>query len=436
LVDQHSNRLTLTQSTFEAAVENSAPPQDRLRYIHHIVYPPRWAALCDLAERYAKMGIVTSAAEMFEEIELWDEVVECYRRAGKENKAEQVVRKRLAESPTPRMWAALGDITKDPTHYERALEVSKGKYSGAYIALGKYYSEKGDFAKAVEYFKDAVDVKPLSPNVWFQLGALSMRLEDWPTALKAFTEVVQQEPEEGDAWANVAAIHMHNKEPSEAYPALNESLKLNRNNWRVWISKLYTCMDLKKYDEAIQACQVLIDFKSKRNASEGIPSLEEKVIRGIVGGVISTYQSAMDTDDTPAIDSSKRSLSRVRELLSQLELTMKTEPWLFETIAFFHESVGCDDLALDNLMKEYRALQSIRGWETDTAACPKLCEVISQIAALKLKETNMAELKKFKFLVNGVVKKITAAYFDHSKLPTTELDRLKEIVQKIEDKKS
>ncbi len=436
LVDQHSNRLTLTQSTFEAAVENSAPPQDRLRYIHQIVYPPRWAALCDLAERYAKMGIVTSAAELFEEVELWDEVVECYRRAGKENKAEQVVRKRLLEAETPRMWAALGDITKDPTHYERALEVSRGKYSGAYIALGKYHSDKGEFAKAVEYFKDAVDVKPLSPNVWFQLGALSMRLEDWSTALKAFTEVVQQEPEEGDAWANVAAIHMHNKEPSEAYPALNESLKLNRNNWRVWVSKLYTCMDLKKYDEAVQACQVLIDFKSKRNASEGIPSVEEKVIRGIVGGVISTYQQAKDADDTPALDSAKRSLSRVRELLTQLESTMKSEPWLFETTAFFHESVGCDDLALENLMKEYRALQSIRGWETDKSACPKLCEVISQIAALKHKENKKEELKKFKFLVNGVVKKIKAAYFDHSRLPTAELDRLNGIIQKIEEKQS
>ena len=79
--------------------------------------------MCDLAEQYAKMGIVTSAAELFEEIELWDEVVECYHRAGKENKTEQVVWKYLLESETLRMWAALGDITKDPIHYERALEV-------------------------------------------------------------------------------------------------------------------------------------------------------------------------------------------------------------------------------------------------------------------------------------------------------------------------
>ena len=222
LVDQHSNRLTLTQSTFEAAVENSAPPQERLKNLHYIVYPPRWEQLRDLAERYAAIGIVTSAAEIFEEIELWDEVVECYRRAGKEGKAEAIVRKRLEERETPRMWAALGDITKDYVCYEKALDLSGGKFSTAFIALGKHYSDKGDLLKAIDCFRSAVRVKPLSPHVWFRLGALSMKTEDWETALHAFTEVVQQEPEEADAWANVAAVHMRNRNPTEAYPALVE----------------------------------------------------------------------------------------------------------------------------------------------------------------------------------------------------------------------
>ena len=78
LVDQHSNHLTLTQSTFKSVEEDSAPAQDCIWNLHGIVYPPRWDMLGDLAERYAKLGAVTSAAEIFEEIELWDEVVECY----------------------------------------------------------------------------------------------------------------------------------------------------------------------------------------------------------------------------------------------------------------------------------------------------------------------------------------------------------------------
>jgi hypothetical protein len=57
LADQHTNRLTLTQST-KQSIEESAPAQDRLRNLHSIVYPPRWSMIKDLADRYAAMGIL------------------------------------------------------------------------------------------------------------------------------------------------------------------------------------------------------------------------------------------------------------------------------------------------------------------------------------------------------------------------------------------
>jgi len=222
LADQHSNRLTLTQSTFKSVEEDSAPAQDRLRNLHGIVYPPRWDMLRDLAERYTKLGVVTSAAEIFEEIELWDEVVECYRIAGKESKAEEVVRARLAERETPRMYAALGGLTHDPMYFERSLELSNGKFYDAHVALGKFYFDNGDLRKSLKHFQDGLEIKPLMPAVWFRVGTISMQLGEWDTALRAFTQVVQQEPEEGEAWANVAAIHMRRRNPSEAYPALIE----------------------------------------------------------------------------------------------------------------------------------------------------------------------------------------------------------------------
>ena len=396
LVDQHSNRLTITQSTFDS-VQDSAPPQERLVNLHSIVYPPRWAMLQDLAERYAKLGVVTTAAELFQEIEQWDEVVECFRHAGKVSQAEDIVRERLSESETPRMWAALGDLTNDPSHYRKALELSNGRYSDAYVALGKYHFDKGELEEAAEYYSKGLKIRPLMPHVWFRLGAISMRLGRWKEALNAFSEVVQQEPEEADAWANVAAVHMHNKMPAEAYPALNEvsltrvdsctlyrfiilflpalsllqSLKYRRNNWRVWQSKLFTCLDLAKYDEAIQACNELLDFKATANLAEAVPPLEEKCVRAIVGGSIESYTKAKD--DKAALDSARRTLTRVHALLERLSSSETTEPWIWETLAYFNAQIGQDEAVLDNLMKEYRSLQSVQGWEKDTAQVKKIC---------------------------------------------------------------
>jgi hypothetical protein len=221
LADQHTNQLTITQST-RKSIQESSPVQDRLLNLHSIVYPPRWHMLRDIAERYAALGIVTSAAELFAEIEYWDGVVACYRRAGKNSKAEEIVRERLALSETPRMWAVLGDITNDPTHYEKAIQLSNGRFSTAYINLGQYYFDVDNLEKSAENYRKSLKLRSHAPAVWFRLGAISMRLLDWDAALVAFTEVVQQQPDEHEAWANVAAVHMHNRNPALAYPALVE----------------------------------------------------------------------------------------------------------------------------------------------------------------------------------------------------------------------
>lgn len=219
LADQHTNRLTITQST-RKSVEESSPVQDRIRNLHSIAYPPRWHMLRDVAERYASLGIVTTAAEIFTEIEYWDEVVDCYRRAGKEKRAEEIVRERLNASETPRMWAALGDITSDPKHYEKAIALSQGRFVQAYISLGNHYFEKGLLLQAKNNYRNALKLRPLVSTVWFRVGTICMQLEEWDSALEAFSEVVQQQPEEAEAWANVAAVHMHNKHPAKAFPAL------------------------------------------------------------------------------------------------------------------------------------------------------------------------------------------------------------------------
>ncbi|KAL7537819.1 hypothetical protein ACHAXR_008103, partial [Thalassiosira sp. AJA248-18] len=425
LADQHSNRLTLTQSTFKSVEEDSAPAQDRLRNLHGIVYPPRWDMLRDLAERYAKLGVVTSAAEIFEELELWDDVVECYRVAGKESKAEEVVRARLAEKETPRMYAALGDLTNDPQHFERALELSRGKFYDAHVALGNFYFGKGDLHKAMKHFMEGLEIKPLMPAVWFRVGTIGMQLKEWDTALRAFTEVVQQEPEEGDAWANVAAVHMYRKNPAEAYSALIESLKQNRNNWRVWVSKLYTCIDLKKYDEAIQTCTELLNLKARKSSSAEIPPPEEKCILAIVGGSLKNYHDARASSDEVALDSSKRTLARVRQLLDRMKSSMKSEAWLYEISSNFNEEMGWMEDVFNDLMKEYRTLQSLKGWEEDPTKISQMTNLAKGILSHHKSVGTKESLLKCKLLINGVAKKIRGAYCD-SEQPkeVAELDAL------------
>merc|ERR1712146_160949 len=122
-----------------------------------------------------------------------------------------------------------------------------------------------------------------------------------------------------------AAIHMHNKNPLNAYPALVESLKLNRNNGKMWESKLFVCLDLEKYDEAVQACIMLLDLKMSHspaaNKSGSVPDLQEKCVRAIVGGTIRSYEKAQaDGNGETALDAERRRLTRVHGLLERIRV--------------------------------------------------------------------------------------------------------------------
>lgn len=415
LVDQHTSRLTITQSTVES-IESSAPVQERLIHLHSIVYPPRWSILQDLAERYASLGIVSSAADLFAEIELWDSVVECYRRAGRVSKAEEIVRKQLAITETPRMWAALGDITKEPEYYQKAIDLSNGRFFDAYLALAEHYFGKGDIGKAAGLYTKALQVRSLIPSAWFRLGAINMQLGLWSEALRAFSEVVLQKPDEAEAWANIAAVHMHNKQPTEAYPALNESLKHMRSNWRVWVSKLYTCLDLDKFDEAIQACNTLLDLRAERQASEGIPPLEEKCVRAIVGGSLRKFHDS--NSDEFALQSSRRTLTRLHTLLVRIKSSSDSAPWIFETLTVLHEQTSQDSgKVLEMLEEEYRSLLGIPGWEKDNIMVVKLCQVVESMVQIYCSNGNSKEgLAKSRFALRGVIQQIGAKRVDD---PTT-----------------
>ena len=430
LVDQHTNRLTITQSTTES-IESSAKVQERMMHLHSIVYPPRWAMFQDLAARYESLGIVSTAAELYLEIEEWDSVVDCYRKAGRISHAEKVVRERLAINETPRMWAALGDLTKEPTNYEKAIVLSKGRFSDAYLALGEYYFEKRELELASEQYEKALKVRPLNASAWFRLGAINMQLSRWQQALRAFSEVVLQRPEEAEAWANIAAVHMHNKSPSEAYPALNESLKYQRSNWRIWISKLYTCLDLEKYDEAILACNTLLD---QRHASDKIPELEEKCVRAIVGGSMKQYNDAASKQDEVSMDSARRTLSRVHALLDRLNASADSSSWILETTTYFHERTGQDSAqVLITLTKEYRAIQTNVLWEKDDLLVRKLCQVVSHMVHLHEQQGTRAGLVQSRFILRGVVQKVRTARSDDRSIPS-EVQRLEHLMSDIEAK--
>ena len=368
LVDQHSSRLTLMQADAET-VEGDATARERLARIDCVVHPPQWELKRDLAERYAALGVIESARVIFEELGLWGDVVDCLTRSGKKSKAEAIVRARL-ESPaeaTPAMHYALGDLTDDDACFEKAWELSGGRYARAKRMLGIRAYSRNDLEAACAHLEAAVAIKPLEAvGAWFRLGAARMRLARWQGAVDAFTKVVAQEPEEGEAWANMASVHLQMKHSDQAYHCLQEAVKTKRSSFKIWENLLTVCMDLGKHREA---CHVMAELL-RLNRPPHLAALRALAKAGAVG-------QAAD-----GAGSGGRLGAAVAALLEQVSQTKDCGPGTWEAYAAFEFACGHTERACAHAFKRCRATATAAdgGWHTDLKRCAAVADAVEQLA--------------------------------------------------------
>ncbi|KAM5354220.1 hypothetical protein ACJ41O_000870 [Fusarium nematophilum] len=219
----------------------SAPAHIRLQYIHALCSPPRWHLESELAYAWAGIGSLASALEIFKRLRLWAEVALCLasaaasddedgRGSGGEEKARGIIRWRLfhrtgddsASSPkdaddedisegdvtllraadfsgpervppppnAPRLFCILGDIENEPAHYERAWDISRGRYARAQKSLGEHHLRQKEWEKARDAYRKATAVNRLSPEMWSRLGDISLRLAQFGDAAEAFNRSI------------------------------------------------------------------------------------------------------------------------------------------------------------------------------------------------------------------------------------------------------
>jgi tetratricopeptide (TPR) repeat protein len=245
-------------SFFPAAKQSEqAPPQVRLRYIHALATPPKWHLESELAFAWAGVGSLISALEIFKRLRLWAEVALCLasssatddengRGAGGEEKARGLLRWQLFQAsdpslepesgedgsevdimslkasdfegperdppPTnaPRLFCILGEIENEPKYYDRAWELSKGRYSRAQRSLGEHYLQQHEWEKALDAYKKAVSANRLNSQYWSRLGDINLRLGLFSEAAEAFSRAIGAASdaaggEDARTWSNLGS---------------------------------------------------------------------------------------------------------------------------------------------------------------------------------------------------------------------------------------
>lgn len=238
---ESSRTRTVERSTLQLqALVDQMPTADsttseRLLYFHSIPLPSKWEMERELALRFFSLGVVKSALEIFERLEMWEEVGKCWQSMERNDKAIAIVRDllegRKSEADTiisrgkvassthrrnldiareAKLWCLLGDLEPENAskHYEHAWLLSKETSGRAIRSLGGYHFAQGDFAQAITCLRRAVTINPLLSRSWFILGCAYVREENWEGAKEAFGRCVTIDDEDGESWNNLASVYL------------------------------------------------------------------------------------------------------------------------------------------------------------------------------------------------------------------------------------
>jgi tetratricopeptide (TPR) repeat protein len=378
----------------------SAPVEDRLRYVFALSSPSRWELEAELASRWVHIGGLRSALDIYERLEMWAEAALCYASTDKEDKARRMIRRQLfhatngddatadVDSETwegaprdpppaeaPRFYCILGDLDDDLSKYEKAWEVSGKRYARAQRTLGQRYISQRNYEKAVEAYELAIKCNALNHPAWFALGCAYLELLQFKNAVEAFSRCVQLDESDAEAWSNMGASLLHlrpkTKTPeeeaiegkvtshprSDALKAFKRAATLKHDNYRIWVNVLVVAASTTppSYSDIVTAQRRICEI---RGATDGEKCVDDEVLDALIKHLV---QSKPDS----GLDLSAPGLPRMTNELVEKHIKplITFSPKLWAVLATLYMHSGRPTSALECHEKAWRAVTSQPKWE-------------------------------------------------------------------------
>ncbi|CAL1290975.1 unnamed protein product [Larinioides sclopetarius] len=267
LEKESSRRVERSLMQLEAVIDSikKDKPIFSVRYpmLYTVAFPMLWILEKELADLWMSMGATKSALVIYEKLQLWQDIVQCYLQLGRTSCAETLLRNQLKVKETPLLYCLLGDVLDEPKMYHKADELAKGKNARCQRSLALYYFKRKLYEESLPFFQRSVEINPLQCGVWFSYGFAALQCKDYLLSAKAYRQVVMLDPDNFEAWNNLSNAYIRSQQKERAWRSLQEALKCNYEEWRVWENFLAVSTDIGVFEDVIRAWHRLLDIKGK-----------------------------------------------------------------------------------------------------------------------------------------------------------------------------
>lgn len=349
---------SLTQVEELLAAVNQAEPSryERLKLFFTSLVLAQWELQQELAKMLMRLGCIKTALEVFERLQLWEDVITCYNELQMRQRSAELVRAQLEKRETPKLWCMLGDATDNIQHYEKAWELSNHKSGRAQRSLGNYYYVRKDYRNAIQHYEKSLEINRLQFPVWQRLAYCALLIEDWEKCAHAYRRCSVLEPDSFEVWNNLSQAYLKLDQKPRAWKALQEALRCKMDSWRLWDNFMLVSTSLGYMSQALNAYNRILMLKERH--------IDTQILGRIVKAIV---EGKVDPEGCEV----RGLYKRCSELLGRLTSEVPTHPelwYLYGILTQANAEPDCQTrhMAMQHFKKSLAASTQKAGWEKDT----------------------------------------------------------------------
>ena len=331
---------------------------DRMRLVYVSTLPPTWELEKMLGKIMLSLGLTKAALDVFIRLEHWEEVIVCYTLLELRHKAAEVIKERLKEKETSRLWCLLGDATDDLSCYHKALELSNNKSARAYRSLGLHHYFNKDYSQCIPLFEKSLNLSSFQPLLILRLAFSSMEVENWELAAKSYRNYCSFEMDNFEAWNNLANCYVKLGQKERAWRVLQEAVRCDFDNWKVWDNLMVISVDIGAFNDVIRSYNRILDIKQTH--------IDNQVLRIIARAILENINDIEGNEAGKLKD-------KFQKLLARLTLGMPKEPVSWSVYGDIISDGATDQTEIVRGVQAYQkslaAFTGNRGWERNLEMC-------------------------------------------------------------------